>query len=65
VRDVSGVLIALLDRCGAAAVVVRPDRYVYRSVGERELCAPMRPAASDAPAPVAPGAASTVTSAHA
>jgi hypothetical protein len=37
VRDVSGDLVALLARCSAAAIVVRPDRYVYRVVEEREL----------------------------
>jgi 3-(3-hydroxy-phenyl)propionate hydroxylase len=40
VRDVSGDLLALLDRCGAAAMVVRPDRYVYRAIQARELCVP-------------------------
>jgi 3-(3-hydroxy-phenyl)propionate hydroxylase len=40
VRDVSGDLLALLDRCGAAALVVRPDRYVHRAIGSRELCEP-------------------------
>ena len=35
--DVSGELGALLDRFGAAAIVVRPDRYSYRAVTEREL----------------------------
>jgi hypothetical protein len=27
----------LLDRFGAAAIVVRPDRYSYRAVTQREL----------------------------
>jgi 3-(3-hydroxy-phenyl)propionate hydroxylase len=37
VRDVGGHLAALLDRCEAVAVVVRPDRYTYRLVGASEL----------------------------
>ena len=37
-RDVSGELGAILERCGAVAIVVRPDRYGYRMVNERELC---------------------------
>jgi 3-(3-hydroxy-phenyl)propionate hydroxylase len=36
-RDITGELGALLARCGAAAIVVRPDRYVYRLVGEAQL----------------------------
>ncbi len=36
-RDVSGELAAVLDRCGAVAIVVRPDRYGYRLVDGIEL----------------------------
>jgi 3-(3-hydroxy-phenyl)propionate hydroxylase len=65
VRDVSGVLIALLDRCGAAALVVRPDRYVYRVVGEPELCAPTIATALDTPATATSHAAGPVPAMHA
>jgi 3-(3-hydroxy-phenyl)propionate hydroxylase len=36
-RDVTGILAALLQRRGAAALVVRPDRYTWRAVPAREL----------------------------
>lgn len=36
-RDVSGEFGAILDRCGAVAIVVRPDRYGYRFVDAIEL----------------------------
>jgi hypothetical protein len=59
VRDVSGELLALLDRCGAAALVVRPDRYLHRAIGARELCEP----AGGAEAPQDPRPAPWPTSA--
>lgn len=65
VRDVNGVLMNLLDRCGAAAFVVRPDRYVYRWVGELELRAPMFPAAANAPSTATPSPAEPISAAHA
>lgn len=37
IRDVSGELGALLERCGAVAIVVRPDRYGYSMVNESQL----------------------------
>jgi 3-(3-hydroxy-phenyl)propionate hydroxylase len=39
VRDVSGALGELMRRTGAAALVVRPDRYTYRAVSASELAA--------------------------
>jgi 3-(3-hydroxy-phenyl)propionate hydroxylase len=36
-RDTTGELGALLDRCAAVAIVVRPDRYGYRLIDQREL----------------------------
>lgn len=36
-RDVSGELGAVLERCGAVAIVVRPDRYGWHLVNEKEL----------------------------
>jgi len=51
-RDMSGELGALLDRCGAVAIVVRPDRYGYRLVDESELSQLARSASTpDAAAP--------------
>ena len=32
-----GAMSAFLDRLGAAAIVVRPDRYTWRAVGTRDL----------------------------
>ncbi len=40
VRDTSGEIAALLDRCRAGAIVLRPDRYSYRFVDAAELCEP-------------------------
>lgn len=44
-RDATGELGALLDRCGAAALVLRPDRYTYRYVDAPALQAlqPLQP----------------------
>jgi len=36
-RDAGGQLAAILQRCGAAALVVRPDRYTWRAVAAGEL----------------------------
>jgi 3-(3-hydroxy-phenyl)propionate hydroxylase len=49
VRDMNGVLSAWLARCGAAAVVVRPDRYTYRIVDECLLRDPVAAPAPDSP----------------
>ncbi|EJM34480.1 2-polyprenyl-6-methoxyphenol hydroxylase-like oxidoreductase [Pseudomonas sp. GM33] len=37
VRDVTGELGSLLDRCGAAAMVIRPDRYSYEAIDQQQL----------------------------
>lgn len=59
-RDLTGELGALLDRCGAAAVVVRPDRYSWRIVSRRQLAD--APSASSLPSPAMESAMSLTSS---
>jgi 3-(3-hydroxy-phenyl)propionate hydroxylase len=54
-RDCTGILAALMARDGAVALVVRPDRYVYRAVAADELSradAQVSARTTDAPLPV-------------
>jgi len=45
VRDASGALLAFMRRFDAAALVVRPDRYVYRVLSAQQLQAAVLPGA--------------------